>query len=232
MAIENEIHPIQINILLFLLFHPMGRYGQLNVLKVPSDQFNFHLKKLQEVELVRKKEGAYQLTAKGKEFANRFDTDKGAVERQAKVAVVVIGTKLVNNKIYFLMQQRLKQPYFGFYGFISGKIRWGETVYETAERELKEETGLTATLKLVAVDHKIDYSKDNNLLEDKFFFVFKASYVKGKLITSFDGGKNIWLLENDVKNLPDLFHDVMVLIDFVKKGTLSFYEKKYKVNKY
>jgi 8-oxo-dGTP pyrophosphatase MutT (NUDIX family) len=56
--------------------------------------------------------------------------------------VIVIGVQNINNNKQLLVQKRLKEPYFGYKGFISGKIRYGEKIFETAKRELKEEAGL------------------------------------------------------------------------------------------
>jgi len=163
MAIENEIHPIQVNILLKLLFNPTARFSQLNVLTAPTDQFSFHLKKLLEIGLIEKDGRNYQLSVKGKEFANRFDTDRLVPERQAKVAVGVVGIRMRIDSTEYLIQQRLKQPYYGFFGLVTGKVRWGETTEETAKREFKEETGLSADFKLVGIEHKLDYSMEKEL---------------------------------------------------------------------
>ena len=53
-----------------------------------------------------------------------------------------------NSEGKFLAQQRLKQPFYGFWGRPTGKVGWGETILETAARELMEETGLTADLRV------------------------------------------------------------------------------------
>lgn len=232
MAIENEIHPIQVNILLVLLFRTKARFSRLNTLKAPSDQFNFHLKELVKATLIEKSGNLYQLTIKGKEFANRFDTQKLIPERQAKVAVLVCCVKKEGNTFKYLVQKRLKQPYFGFHGFLTGKIRWGETAYEGAARELKEETGLEGKVELVGIKHKMDYSEKKELLEDKFFFTFKASNLSGKLIEKFDGGENLWLTEREIYDLHNLFDGVDATLEMVGGKDLSFVERKYKVKKY
>jgi hypothetical protein len=147
MATEINLHPIQGKILKILLFQKQARFRDLNPDKISTDQFSFHLKMLLDQGLLTKTEkGTYTLTAKGKEFANRFDTEKIALERQAKVAVLVVGITKEGSQTKYLTQLRLKQPYFGYRGFVSGKIRWGEDVLAAAERELSEETGLKASL--------------------------------------------------------------------------------------
>lgn len=232
MSTELQIHPVQANILIALLFKPVARFSDLNTLNISNDHFAFHLKKLTKLGIVRKTKNKYQLTKKGKEFANRFDTENAVIERQAKVGVLVCCVKKHKGRYKYLVQQRLKEPYYGFYGFLTGKVRWGDTVEETAKRELKEETGLTGTMKFLGVKHKMDYEKESSLLEDKFFFVFKATNTKGELIKEYEGGKNIWLTEGEINKLPDLFDAVDESVFMIKKGGFHFSETKYKVRGY
>ena len=232
MGTEIKLHPIQEEILLTLLFKPKLKFSNLNRYKISTDQFNFHLKRLLVLDLVEKSEKSYVLTEKGKEFANRFDTENKNFEKQAKIGVLICCTDHEHGKTRYLVQQRLKEPYFGFHGFITGKVRLGEMILETAKRELKEETGYSASFKLVGVKHKMDYSEDERLLEDKFFFVIKASNLKGKLIEKFEGGKNIWLSESEIRSLPNLFDGVKETIRLAKEQKFQFLETKYKVSKF
>jgi predicted transcriptional regulator len=121
MKAKFEIHPIQAHILRTLTFHPQARFSQINEFKLPTDQFTFHINSLVQTKLIEKiEQGLYQLTLKGKEFANRFDTDKVTIEKQAKISVLIGCVKESGNQKQFLVQQRLKQPYYGYFGFVSG----------------------------------------------------------------------------------------------------------------
>jgi len=232
MGIEIELHPIQKEILLVLLFSPEVSFSKLNRNKVSTDQFNFHLKRLLISDLVEKADRSYVLTQKGKEFANRLDTESQVFEKQAKLSVLLCCIDKTNGVTKYLIQQRLKEPYFGFYGLVSGKVKLGETVEETAKRELKEETGLAGKLELIGIEHKMDYSKENELLEDKFFYIFRLKNPKGVLKNKFEGGKNIWLTEKEISKLENVFDDMNYLIKLTEKNDFSFVEKKYKVLKY
>lgn len=229
------MHQIQNNILWTLLFRKELRFSELNTDNISSDHFTFHLKQLIEGGLVEKNKGGfYRLTIAGKEYANRLKVDIGKVEteKQAKISALVVCVDGYGKNRRYLVQQRLKHPYYGFYGFISGKIKWGETIYEAALRELKEEIGFRAKLELTGIEHKMDYYKDGEFLEDKFFYIFKATNLSGELLESFEGGKNIWLKKEEIKKLPELFGDVLKILEIIEQKKLIFFEKKYNVNRY
>lgn len=216
--IETDLHPAQAEMLRVLLFKPVARFSELNVTNLTNDHFSFHLKKLVEIELIKKtEEGNYQLSAKGKEFANRMDTDTAKMEKQAKVAVLVVGVRKKNRKTEFLLQKRLKQPFYGYCGFVTGKIRWGELVEEAGKRELLEETGLRGDLKFTGIEHKVDYDDEGKLLEDKFFYVMRGENLTGELMEEFEGGQNLWVEKSKVKEMENLFQDVLDLVKLVSK---------------
>lgn len=226
---EIEIHPRQAQILTTLLFRERARFSDLNVTKITTDHFTFHVNQLLATGLIEKTQNKfYRLTVKGKEFANRFDTEKAKVERQAKVAVLIVVIK----KDKYLVQKRLKQPYYGLHGFPTGKVKWGETVSAAGRRELEEETGLKAKIKLVGVKHKMDYNREGHLLEDKYFFVMRATQPQGTLVANFEGGQNIWLSREEINKLPDLFDGVDDSLKMAKGSKFAFDESKYQVRNY
>lgn len=218
MAHEVKIHDAQTSILRELLFHPSANYAKLQKpTGLTSDHFNFHIKRLQELGLVEKMEGGhYQLTARGKEHANKLDTDNNTIERQPKIAVILAVEKTEGGKRYILFQERLKQPYFGFWGLLSGKIRWGETIMETAARELDEEAGLSADFRIAGVYHEHVSNKDTGeFLEDKVFFVMHGLNPKGKLKENFEGGRNAWITREEANKLDKKFDSVDIEFDFM-----------------
>ena len=234
MSIGSEIRPVQAAILRVLHYTPEARFSELNTGNISSDHFTFHVKKLLELGLIEKSGERYRLTPAGKEFTNRFDTDteKIVLERQAKIGALVICTREENGQAQYLAQQRLKQPFYGFHGFITGKVKWGEQVLETAARELREEAGLAAKLTLVGVEHKMDYSPAGDLLEDKYFFLFRGEEPEGTLTEKFEGGRNFWTSKEEILKLPDLFDDVSAMLEAVGQDKFVFHERKYTVAKY
>ena len=196
MSHEAHIHAAQTSILRELLFRPAAGFTELQKpTGLSSDHFNFHIKRLLEVGFIQKvSPGKYRLTPKGKEYANKLDTDSNTIERQPKVIVLLAITREHNGTTQYLFQERLKHPYYGYWGFPTGKIRWGETILQAAARELKEETGLVASHELLGIYHEHSLQRETGeILEDKLFFVVRCSNVSNTLIEAFEGGRNSWL---------------------------------------
>ncbi len=228
-----DIHSVQADILMVLLQSPDARFSDLNKAEITSDHFNFHLKSLLDKKLIEKNlNGKYQLTTEGKEFADRFDTDTSKYEKQAKIGVMVVGVRVNNGVKEILMQKRLKQPYFGYLGFVTGKIKWGESVSNAGARELLEEANVKAKLTLVGIEHKRDFSKDQNLLDDKYFYVFKAEEIEGELLEKFKEGENIWMTKEKLLEYDKVFHDVKDIINLVEEGQFKFMEQEFVVEEF
>lgn len=231
---NTALHSAQIEILKALMFNPQAKFSELNALKLSSDHFTFHIKSLVENGLIIKEKSRYFLTIAGKEFAGRLDVDSAqtTLEKQAKISVAVVGVRIIKGQKQYLVQKRLKQPYFGYHGFVTGKIKWGEVVEQAAMREFMEETGLTGKFYLNGVKHKMDYDANGKLLEDKFFFMFKVTNTKGVLAEKIEGGENFWLTEKEILALPKLFDGVGDIINIIKKDKFIFLQNKYTVSGY
>ncbi len=232
MTHQVQIHGAQTSILRELLFKPLMGYAELQKpTGLSSDHFNFHIKRLVEVGFVEKsKKGQYALTPRGKEYANKLDTDQNTIEQQPKTTVILAITRKRNQTTEYLFQKRLKHPYYGYWGFPTGKIRWGETVLETAARELMEETGLQAKHVFKGIYHEHVYQEETGeLLEDKLFFVVHCSDVSGELIEEFEGGKNAWLSLADMETKKVFNSYAMELA--IAKGEHRFVEEIQKYSK-
>jgi 8-oxo-dGTP pyrophosphatase MutT (NUDIX family) len=218
MSLEVTIHQAQTSILRELLFHPQAGYATLQKpTALSSDHFSFHIGRLVELGLVEKvSRGLYRLTARGKEYANRLDTDNNTVERQPKTAVIFALTRQRRDKTEYVFQERLKNPYFGFWGLPSGKIRWGETIIQAAQREALEETGLTADFRIAGVYHElVIQTESRESLEDKIFFVAEGTNVRGQLLADFEGGHNEWMSFDEAFGKPKKFDSFKAEIDIL-----------------
>ncbi len=191
-----------------LLFNPNSKFTKLNIKGLSSDHFSYHVNTLIKDGYVVKQDLKYSLTTKGKEYANRMDTDNASIERQPKVAVMVVGIKKEKGKKLLLVQKRTKEPYYGYSGFITGKIRFGEKVLETAKRELKEETGLECEefhLKRVVHNHVV-LNETGELVEDKMFYIVTAINPVGDMVDT-KCGENSWITEKEFNSLEKKYYD-------------------------
>lgn len=223
-----DAHEAQMQILRQLLLSTSTKFNTLvKATDLSSDHTNFHIKQLVEVgfvECVPKTYGEYRLTVKGKEYANRMDTDEYVMEKQPKLSVVL---DIVNADGKHLQQERLKQPYYGYWGRPTGKIRWGETMLEAAARELKEETGLEADLTVLGFYHKLDYDVDGNFLEDKYFCVVRGVNPRGEMLLESDGQRNEWLTNEEFLAKEKNFGGIEELQSDIDAGRPFVFEKKF-----
>jgi ADP-ribose pyrophosphatase YjhB (NUDIX family) len=224
MSYEASAHAAQKSILRHLLFTPSAGFAELQKpTGLTSDHFNFHIKKLIEAHLVEKLSDGYKLSQIGKEYANRMDTDDHEIERQPKVSVALLVERYVDGRREFLFQQRLKNPYFGFWGRLGGKVRWGENLTEAASRELTEETGLEGTFTFRMLYHKRDFrASDGNLLEDKIFLIMHSDNVTGTLVEQFEGGFNKWMTQEEFLKTDKRFESAHEFVELVDKGVTYF----------
>lgn len=226
MSYEASAHEAQMKILRHLLLREDAGFAELQKqTDLTSDHANFHIKKLVAEGYIEKHTNAYQLTRNGKEYANRMDTDDNVIEKQPKLSVVLV---IENNNGEFLAQQRLKQPYYGFWGMPTGKVRWGETTLEAAARELLEETGITAKLRVSGFFHKLDYDKDTgDLLEDKYFCVVHGTSPSGDLINDDEGHHNEWSNEASFLQHGQRFASMIEIVHIARNVDVEFLEEKH-----
>lgn len=227
MSYEADAHKAQVAILRHLLFVTRAGFADLQKeTSLTSDHFNFHIKKLVVAGYVDKSPDGYGLTPKGKEYANRMDTDEHEIEKQPKVSVALIIERQHAGRREFLFQQRLKQPYYGFWGRLGGKVRWGESLEEAASRELLEETGLRATFIYRMLYHKRDYTTEGELLEDKMFLIMHTDTVHGELVERFEGGYNKWMTQEEFLQTEKRFESAHEFVELIDKG-VSFHERDF-----
>jgi len=215
MAHEAKIHEAQTKILRELLFLSDLNFAKLvETTGLDGDHAKFHIKRLVELGYLGKRNSKYTLSIKGKEYANRLCTDTNTIERQPKSTCIFILRDPKTGK--FLVQERLKSPYYGFWGFYSGKIQWGESIYDTAVRETTEETGLSTESKdwkHRGVYHEIIKHEDTGeVVEDKIFHCMYCEKFSGKLMKEFEGGRNFWKTHDEMRAYPKIYKSVEVEI--------------------
>ncbi|HSX28752.1 MAG TPA: NUDIX domain-containing protein [Candidatus Saccharimonadales bacterium] len=216
------LHKAQMAILYALRHTNAARFSELmRPTGLQSDAFKFHVRKLVTLGYVEKMpSGAYTLTASGKEFANNLDKHKRAIQQQPKLSAYLVITRAGDGGVpQYLFQKRLRNPFYGFWGCMSGPVRWGEEPEETAARELHKQTGLTATFSVAAFCRTKDYEiQTGTLLEDKLFVILMAHDVRGDPANTWAGGRSTWMTLDELHAEPHHFAMTDKVIAMVREG--------------
>jgi len=225
----QELHKAQATILRELLFNKTTTFAQLNKTDLTNDHFTFHIKQLSKDGYIKKDGTKYFLTQKGKLYANKLDVDSLEMEKFGTPSVAVTAIKKIHGVDHYLIHHRLKEPFYGYWGFVNGKVRFGEFSKATAKRELKEETGLLGNPEIMSVTHKIRGPKRSEIKLDHFFFLYLVRNPKGKIKNTKEG-KNYWKTLNEIKKLKT-FPGFEFYLKVIESGSYKPYREMYiKVN--
>ncbi|MEI6327105.1 MAG: NUDIX domain-containing protein [Candidatus Roizmanbacteria bacterium] len=229
MNTNKNIHYYQKALLRALTTCPEGeRFNRLIVEGLESEHMNYHLKQLIDMGYVMKENALYTLSDKGKDFTNRMDDLIETVEKQPKTSIIIWGVRKSGNAntLEHLVNRRLRHPYYGKVGRITGKVRFGETLVEAAQRELYEETGLTAkNFNLQKIYHKLRHRPSGEDVQDVIFYIFLVSDFTGSMITKTQHQENFWITKDDVKNKRyDFYDDFTVEENLTPQSHITFYE--------
>lgn len=194
-----ELHFIQRSILNKLLFSQSSKFSDLRPNdNIENNLLTYHLDQLLTSKLIEKIDNNYSLTEIGKEYAGMIDTETSHMTKQSKLSVCLIAYRKVADNYSCLIQTRLKHPFYGCQGFPTGKIKFGELITDTAERELREETGLVGNAKIFLIRHYLVHDKNTKqLLEDKIFFYCKMENPTGNISNTNEGSSN-WVDEEEL----------------------------------
>lgn len=232
----KQLHPLQLKILKKLLFAPQLKYTELKPEEnMENNQLSFHLNALINMGYIQKIDQYYILTPQGKEYANRMDAGEFHIQLQAKTGVLVCAVRGEGDEKEYLIYTREKHPFFGKQGFITWKVKFGESISEVAKRELWEEAHLIWTPNLVHIKHSFVYEKESKkLLEDKFFYFFLVQDPEGTAQGSEEGPVERIARKDFSKKITSIyydFQDIMIIIDSLSTPNrpLSFEEKSYEV---
>lgn len=208
----QKLHYFQVQILEKLSKKPFLKFNELLIENLESEHTNYHLQKLLGLKLVEKTTKGYTLTDKGKDYTNLMDDATKFIEKQPKTGVLLNITRVNDQgETEFLLSRRKKQPYFDKVGRLTGKVKFGETIIEAAEREFTEETGLVAiNPELYEIYHKIRTREDGETVQDVIFYRVQISQFTGTLIEKTPYQENIWCTEKQALESSeiDLFEDL------------------------
>lgn len=224
--VNIKLHYYQIELIKKLTETPAIRFNDLIIEGLESEHMNYHLKQLLDLKFVAKENSLYKLTDNGKDYSNLLDENTDLLEKQPKTSVIVIvKRKNANGKVENLLTKRLRQPYLGKVGHLTGKVKFGETLKQAAERELFEETGLKAkTYILERIYHKMR-RRGSEWIQDVIFYIFLVKDLSGNLIKKTKYQENFWITKKDLEQRRDLdLYDDFRMDDRMSAKSLTFTE--------
>ncbi|NCU37916.1 hypothetical protein EOL96_02555 [Candidatus Saccharibacteria bacterium] len=191
MISKGELHKTQSAILYTLQYATRARYSELqHAAHMESDVFKFHVRKLRRVGyIVKADDGLYELTAEGKALASRLDKQTGREIEQPKSSMLMV----VRCGDLVLGHCRNREPFNGFWGIASAPVLRGVPVAESAQRELKKQTGIDAVFRVAGSYRVIDTNRSGVVYEDKIFAVLVADINSPTKPHAWSGGHSEWM---------------------------------------
>lgn len=224
---KNITHHIQRNILSILILVPSARFKDLKPAGMESNIFMYHLKALIKDGLVEKTENGYALTSKGKRFVDRSNLESLHLRIQPKLITIIV---LENNENKIAILERLHQPFLNYKGFPSGKVHYGETLADAAERELSEKTGLSGIPLEFKGNFIMKFSQEDEVVNHIVGYVFYGKTEQSSVLEfvtkhfkSYWGDKSELFEDNRFKGHPEIFD----LIKNTPKGQLFIKEQEF-----
>ena len=128
--------------------------------------------------------------------------------------------KLENKSIYILLIKHNK----GHWSFPKGHMETGETEYQTAIREVKEETNLDIKI-YDGFRYITTYSPKENVMKDVVYFL--STPINSEIKPQLEEVQKIeWVSENEAKNIITYEEDIKILdeaLNFIKTKKLDIY---------
>ena len=216
----DRIHPAQTIILHTLRHATRAHYSELmRPTGLEGDRFKYHINKLVKRNLVYKaSDGLYELTAEGKEFANRLNEQTGREIEQPKSSMLLVVTSIVNGTTYFLAHRRDREPFRDYWGIMSAPLLRGMPVRESAAKEFKKQAGLLANFSPIGLYRVIDQTPSGKVLEDKLFSLLFASVEGAPKPHYWYGGESAWLTRSELFAKEKLFPTTAKTLEMVEQS--------------
>ncbi len=211
---EHHFSPIQNHIFSRLKNAKMLRYSEMQPDNIPNDLFNYHLQFLVKKKYVDRTVKGYSLSELGVKHVADYNPpiDSAKSTHLFKVNVLTVVSRVNNGKLEILQQLRKSNPSYGKVGVMGGVVKKGESIEDAATRKLKVETGLEATFRVIGIQRRTMYFK-NELFSDIIFPITYTDKYDGELIVDNEYGHNMWVpIDEAIKNESSDFDSIKCLV--------------------
>lgn len=183
---------------------------------IRSNKLSYQLNLMKDKNFVENKDGQYALTLESQRLIPYFSQ---IFKKEVGVLPVVLGIVKNNDKI--LMIKRKKMPYKGYWGLFGGKQINGETIAETIEREVMEESCLAARFTKC---NGIVYErlKEKGQFKHSFLLIITTLNAESTVAMEQDEGEVKWFDFSEVMDnkVPDIIpSDLLFLKNYAHKET-------------
>lgn len=160
-----------------------------------SNKLSYQLNLMKEKDFVMNENGEYSLSIQSQRLIPYFSQ---IFKKEVGVLPVILG--IVRNKEKILLIQRKKMPYKGYWGLFGGKQINGETISQTIEREVFEESKIKAEfIKCNGVVY--ERLRENNQYKHSFLLIITTLQTNSTDAKEQDEGKVAWFdFEEVIKN--------------------------------
>lgn len=146
------------------------------------------------------------------------------MEKQFPTHIVTVDGIVENNNNEILL---VKHRHHGVYTIPGGQVEVGENLMDALVREIKEETGIDASVeKLICVSsNTCTYQGYNGygIVPTKVMFGFTCKYIGGELCTSDETSETLWVAKDkilDYITVPNLVERFNAYLNF--KGDIQY----------
>lgn len=200
-----------------LLYAETLAYSQMRPEGVESNHFAYHLEQLVHAGIVAKSGKEYSLAPEGLALVDRMSQEKMVHRLQPHILTV---TQITNTKGELLLFKRSFQPYIHKLGFLLGKIHMEETLWEAAEREVYEKSGLkNVSLKQRGIVY-VHVTHEGFTITKALCHVFQGKVRGAPATTSSQRGSCEWVDPEDItkEQVMPGFVEIKALLDTKRTG--------------
>lgn len=181
---------------IFKLFtdHTKLKFNEIEkALKIRSNMVSYHLEKMQEDSLIKKKEKYYYLTKSAERYLPIIPYITG--EKMGPLPVILIA---LVNKDKILLIKRKNRPYKDYWALIGGKMHLEESFEKASIRQVREKTSLDA--KFTSINSVLhERVKDKDIVKHSFILFFTRLTTKESEFKESNQGKLKWFKINEVE---------------------------------